>query len=741
MTNIVNGRMPTGSARRPRILTQEQTQLIVRWVSYGLLWTLRSAAGFIIAFIALALSVLGTFRNSGDGSALQIIALGGLSALLVVRLFERFGRSNRAPKNILLWSNLELGTLFVAAAFVLIEMSGGPTALFYPLLYALVAFLVAFHTLPMSLYFIGLIVLTEAGIIYLQPEVGGLKLFLSHTSFTLLFAFLYHIFLRTEVASRKSQMLSEISNHIQELNSEAQDFRLTSALSLESRDLSREDLKRRRTVSSLQAIHESLYNVLAVAERALQPYTVALLWMDASDRFLKVKELRSSADHVSEKAIAAGEGFIGAIIKRREPLLLTNLKNGHPGVVYYSRPEAITDFVGVPVEEGQHLRGVLVADRKNNAPFDESDVAIMKTIAEEIMRAVQVERIFSSMDQEKFQKERFYQASREFNSTLTVEDVANVTIRAIERLVDPDFASLALLEEQDENIRIAAVRWKGNPNAEELIGESYATELGLAGAAIKAKHPLPHGTARSTSQPIFSPELKIDLAGVKVLPLLWKNAGVGALVLGSKSEDFLTLDLLEMVRVIADHAASAIANAQMYERMQRMATTDGLTGLNNHRYFQGIFDAALGRAERFGRKVSLLLTDIDHFKTINDTYGHPVGDRVLKRVARILEENARKTDVVARYGGEEFAVLMEETDTAGAHHIAERIREAIAKEPFHCENGLFNCTVSLGVATYPHDASAKAQIIDAADQALYKAKFQGRNQSVLYSNMKERQKS
>ena len=165
----MNGRMPTGSARRPRIVTQEQAQLFLRWLSYGLLWTLRSAAGFIIAFIALALSLIGVFRNIGDGSALQILALGGLSALLIVRLFERFGRSNRAPPNILFWANLELGTLFIAAAFVLIEMSGGPQGLFYPLLYALVAFLVAFHSIPVSLYFIALIVLSEGGIIYFQP--------------------------------------------------------------------------------------------------------------------------------------------------------------------------------------------------------------------------------------------------------------------------------------------------------------------------------------------------------------------------------------------------------------------------------------------------------------------------------------------------------------------------------------------------------------------------------------------
>ncbi|MEL6544445.1 MAG: GGDEF domain-containing protein, partial [Myxococcota bacterium] len=167
-------------------------------------------------------------------------------------------------------------------------------------------------------------------------------------------------------------------------------------------------------------------------------------------------------------------------------------------------------------------------------------------------------------------------------------------------------------------------------------------------------------------------------------------------------------------------------------------TTDGLTGLTNHRQFQLAFDEMLARSQRYGRKMSLILTDIDHFKSINDTYGHPVGDLVLKRVARLLEEGARKTDVVARYGGEEFAVLMEETDTDDAYSIAERIRESIQAETFRSENGSFQCTLSLGVTTYPEDGATKAEIIERADQNLYEAKHGGRNRTVVSQSRRPR---
>ncbi|MEK7706360.1 MAG: sensor domain-containing diguanylate cyclase [Myxococcota bacterium] len=705
-----------------------------RWLLGNALRLTHTALGLTVAGAILVLAAYGVFRDVTRDGVPQLAALAGLSVLLLARLFDRVRRPGGARAIGMRWADLELGTLFVATAYAVIELTGGPTGLLYPLVYALVAFLVAFHALPYSVYFLTVIIGTEVATNLLQPMADGWRLVASHASFNLLFGLLYALFLRSEVAQRQREMTRAIDEHMGRIATEAKDFRLTSALSLESRELSSEEIGERRRIGSVQAIHDALYNVLAVAERALNPHTVALLWMDADDRKLRVKELRSQSDDVAEQPIAAGEGFIGAITKRKEPLVMRNLKPGHTGLVYYRRPQVVSDFAGVPVMEGPHLRGVLVADRTGDAPFDESDLAVMTTLATEIVRAVQVERIFAEMDREKFQKERFYQASREFNTARTLEDVAAVAMSAARRVADAEFAAVVEATEIDGRLRIAAASWPDHKEGDALVDQTFGADEGLVGAAIKARHPLPHGTARTSSQHIFAPTCDVELAAVKVLPLLWKDQGVGALVLGSNAVDFLSLERFEMVRVIADHAAIAIANAQMYKRMEKMATTDGLTGLINHRRFQELFDAAVARVERYSRKLSVVLADIDHFKSINDTYGHPVGDAVLRRIAGVLDRSARRTDIVARYGGEEFAVLMEETDRAGALQTAERIRQAVEAELFHSEHGKFRCTLSLGVATYPEDAKQKAELIECADQALYQAKHNGRNQVVVYGS-------
>src|SRR5690606_4136491 len=139
----------------------------------------------------------------------------------------------------------------------------------------------------------------------------------------------------------------------------------------------------------------------------------------------------------------------------------------------------------------------------------------------------------------------------------------------------------------------------------------------------------------------------------------------GSLVCGARRRRVLDADAVRMLEVIAMQAGEAFLRAQLFARTEKMATTDGLTGLLNHRTFQAKFDEEIARAARSGRKVTLVLTDIDHFKSINDTYGHATGDAVLRGIAGILERCARSTDVVARYGGEEFAIVLPETDAHG----------------------------------------------------------------------------
>ena len=165
------------------------------------------------------------------------------------------------------------------------------------------------------------------------------------------------------------------------------------------------------------------------------------------------------------------------------------------------------------------------------------------------------------------------------------------------------------------------------------------------------------------------------------------------------------------------------------EELQRLSVTDGLTGLTNHRSMMQRLKEETLRAERNKRPFSIIMADVDHFKAFNDTFGHPAGDEVLKRVAALLRESTRTIDCVARYGGEEFAIVLPETEGAGALEVAERMRKRVEAEPF-AKRAI---TLSIGIAEFPHDADKAEAVIAVADAALYAAKRSGRNQVVQAS--------
>jgi diguanylate cyclase (GGDEF)-like protein len=174
---------------------------------------------------------------------------------------------------------------------------------------------------------------------------------------------------------------------------------------------------------------------------------------------------------------------------------------------------------------------------------------------------------------------------------------------------------------------------------------------------------------------------------------------------------------------------------QLNDGERRRALEDGLTGLHNRRAFDQELKLAVGRADRRNGTFALLMLDLDHFKKLNDTYGHPAGDAALKRTAATLKRLLRRGDVAARYGGEEFVMILDDSTEAGACTTAERVREAIKCDAFTFEGAQLEVTASLGLALWPADGRSEEALVASADRALYAAKEGGRDRLVAASSL------
>lgn len=192
----------------------------------------------------------------------------------------------------------------------------------------------------------------------------------------------------------------------------------------------------------------------------------------------------------------------------------------------------------------------------------------------------------------------------------------------------------------------------------------------------------------------------------------------------------ICLVIYDVTDVATNRHQIQAANAQL----QLLSSTDRLTGLYNRGHWEGSLKAAYARHQRYGNALSLVMLDIDHFKHVNDTYGHQAGDKVIEQLAQLLREHARESDVPGRYGGEEFGVVLSDTDQAGARIFAERLRQAVEHLLVQYNGQDIRFTISLGVADLSAPANDHAELIARADQALYTSKKTGRNRVTVHGH-------
>lgn len=314
-----------------------------------------------------------------------------------------------------------------------------------------------------------------------------------------------------------------------------------------------------------------------------------------------------------------------------------------------------------------------------------------------------------------------HEASKAIGASLVLEDVLGTVVDIAIRGVMADIAGALLFNEKTKLLTIGALRGFTGDEKEIVQSTTFSSGEGIIGEVYTHKRTVSVedvGDDESYSLP-FNGRVKSFLA----TPLATDGYKLGVLFLGKFIKEPFSQDSIEFIETIAGQAAIAIENAKLYGKAQELAIHDGLTGINNYRYFMKQLQEEIKRAERYRRSVSLLMIDIDLFKRINDVYGHRRGDEVLRGVAQTLVNNTRETDIVARYGGEEFAVILPETSLESAMEAAAKLRNAVAKSEYAKEKGrVIKLTISLGVATYPNNASNQEELLRQADDALYSAK-------------------
>lgn len=353
------------------------------------------------------------------------------------------------------------------------------------------------------------------------------------------------------------------------------------------------------------------------------------------------------------------------------------------------------------------------------------------TFMEELESAKQQKRIAekqceilrNQINEKTFELSILSEFARSLGSKLTLDHAFEVILGIFEKLFHYQSCIIFFKESVDGAVYLRSKRAK-SPYQEEcekiqvLLGET------IVGICAQNAQPCLVDSWKYTEYPLLLENERSEIA----VPLIAGQQVRGVIYVGSLEEGVLTESDLQFIANIAYQVSIVLLYAESYEHTMELATKDGLTDLYTHRYFQECLSEEILRSERYHQPLSLILLDLDNFKTYNDQKGHPEGDKLLKLTGQILREMTRGNDVVCRYGGDEFAVLLLETTKETALETAERICEALERR-LNVDSEI-NITASIGVASFPEDASNKADLFLEADKALYEGKRGGRNQVV-----------
>ncbi|MBK5255143.1 MAG: GGDEF domain-containing protein, partial [Vicinamibacteria bacterium] len=418
---------------------------------------------------------------------------------------------------------------------------------------------------------------------------------------------------------------------------------------------------------------------------------------------------------------------VGFVLDRGRAFYATDFRSLLWSLPYYKTQMRIGTLLAVPVLVRGAISGMLVVDHEESQALSAAE-PILQRLAHLIAQVVENERETLAHAEREVEFEAASSASQSLALIIEVPEIHQFVARAVEDMA-PRTIGAGIVRLRGEAI-------EGLPGMseqfEEWIGQgaNRSDRTWISWYLTGPAEPLRIDTPRDRGLPLFRPGGGLPGETLMVHPLRFRNRLQGALVAIGQKNAF-EASAGRVISLISNQAAAAIDLIELVEANRLLALHDGLTNLLNRRAFDNSLERAVAQASRAGQPLSLLMIDLDHFKRLNDTHGHAIGDAALQAAAAEIQVQVRGGDLAARYGGEEFSVILPDTDGAAGFRMAERLRVALAERVIKAGSEKIRITASCGVSGTDLGYHTPEELIRSADDALYASKETGRNRTSL----------
>ena len=493
--------------------------------------------------------------------------------------------------------------------------------------------------------------------------------------------------------------------------------------------------RRSRQAERAEELDRWLGGIVAAARSALQAHAVLCFDFDREREKAYLRAADGPPALVRDSVLDLGIDPFAFLLERGESFYATDFKRLLWNLPYYRGEVKVGTLLAVPVRAAGVVRGALVVDVLEVQALGGEQPALAQAFAGLVAEAMGQLRAAASREDVGTEFKAVYDVSRQI-ANLTDPVAIRVRLLSCAReLAAHEGAAVVMADRAQtryvvENGEGWAAEYEGREVG--MLERTWTAWLLKSEEASLLLEDLQGGRDRM-------PVLVVDEGGSRAESMLavalrTQQKTVGALVLTGRRGTFDSASQ-RVLSILANQAAGALHAGQQIDYAREAAIHDALTGLHNRRAFNESLERAVARQDRQGGHFALLLLDIDRFKKLNDTYGHPAGDAALRNTAQLLTHHLRKSDLAARFGGEEFAVLLASTDGAGAHHLAEKVRAEVERGRLVFDGARLGVTVSIGVAVWPEDGREPAGLVGAVDRALYAAKEGGRNRVVAAASL------